>query len=303
MKRKLGLGLSGGGMKAYCQIALIREMEENNLPIDCIAGTSMGAVIASLKACGATADMLEECMFELEKYFVDKKVFIRPSLRVLPFGKNRIDGFIDAGALESLLQKQYDKFNVKYLKDLKLPIAITSVDLISGKLVIFTNDKHSFRNESDIIVRDDVELTQAVRASCSYPIVFNTKNFDDMQLVDGGVKMNLPVTPLKIMKANRILSVTMDGPDEYHITNNVVDVATRTMDVMITEQQNSMIRQSNFNLNVMINQINTFDIGKGKEIVALGATEVKEKWPAIMQSMQVRSMIQELLEGKISLIR
>jgi len=64
-----------------------------------------------------------------------------------------------------------------------------------------------------------------------------------------------------------------------------------------------MIRQSNYNLNVMIKEINTFDIGKGKEIVALGATEVKDKWPAIMQSMKVRSMIQDLFESKISLTR
>ncbi len=298
MKRKLGLALSGGGMKAYCQMAVLREMEENNLPIDCIAGTSMGAVIASLKACGATADSIEECMFEMEKYFIDKKVFIRPSLRILPFGKNRIDGFIDADALEALLQKQYDKFNVKYIKDLKLPIAITAVDLISGKLVIFTNDKHFFKYESDMIAIDEVELAQAVRASCSFPIVFNTKNFDDLQLVDGGVKMNLPVAPLKIMKANRILSVTMDGPDEYHVTNHAIDVAARCIDIMITENQDMMIRQSNFNLNVMMKEINTFDIGKGKEIIALGAAEVKEKWPAIIQSMQVKSLIQDLFDKK-----
>ncbi len=211
MKRKLGIALAGGGIRAYVQIGVLKVLEEKDIKIDCIAGTSMGSIIAALTAAGAKSEQLTMAMFELEKQFADRKVFLRPNLRVLPFAKNKLDGFVDADTFESMIQEQFEKFDVNKISDLKMLIAITAVDLVSGKLVVFTNVPNRFINDNDKIIISDGLITQAVRASCSFPIVFSTKKYEKMQLVDGGVKMNLPVQLLKTMQSNRILSVTMDG--------------------------------------------------------------------------------------------
>jgi NTE family protein len=291
MKRKLGLALSGGGIKAFSQIGVLRVVEEKKLRIDMIAGTSMGSVIATLVAAGAKYDVLLACMLELEKRFGEKQMFLRPNLRVLPFARNRINGFIDADVFEKLMQEQLDKFGVTMLADLKMPIAITAVDLISGKVVLFTNVPDTFKKQNEMIILSDVTLAVALRASCSIPIVFSTKNYQGMQLVDGGVKMNLPVHPLAIMGANRIFSVTMDDEKNFSESARMSDVATRIIALMARDTHVSAKLQSHYNLNVDCFEYSIFDIGKGEKVIAMGFEQAQSRWKDIESAMTMRSML------------
>lgn len=301
MKRKLGLALSGGGVKAYVQIGILRVLEEKKLRIDMIAGTSMGGIIGSLTAAGASVDVLKECMLELEKHFAEKQVFLRPNLRVLPFARNKLNGFIDADVFEKLMQEQLDKFNVTHIRDLKMPIAITAVDLITGKLVLFTNVPQSFKKQEHMIIISDITIAQAVRASSSFPLVFNTKKFGNMQLVDGGVKMNLPVLPLLLMGANKILSVTMDDEKNFNESSRLSDIATRVIGLMARDTHVSAKLQADYNLNVDVSDIAIFDVGKGKRAIELGLAAAIEHWKEIEATMVMRTMVGTIKEeiGKL----
>ena len=290
MKRKLGLALSGGGVKAYAQIGVLRVLEEKKLRVDMIAGTSMGAIIASLTAAGATPSALLISMLVLERHFSAEHVFMRPNLRVLPFARNRLNGFIDADVFEKLVQEQLNKYDVKYLGDLKMPIAITSVDLITGKLVLFTNVPEAFKQQDELIIVSDITIAQAVRASSSFPIVFNTKQYGNMQLVDGGVKMNLPVSPLLMMGANKILSVTMDDEKDFGARLRMSDIATRIIGLMSRDAHNSAKQQSDYNLNIDVSDIAMFDVGKGEWAVELGFAEAHLHWSEIAQAMVMKTM-------------
>jgi NTE family protein len=265
--RKISLALSGGGIRAYAQIGVYRILDENNFEIESLSGTSMGSIIACLIAAGANHSQLEKAMYELEKGFLEKQIFLKPNLRVLPMSKRKMNGLVDADKFEDMIQEQFDKFSVRNLDDLKKPVSITSVDLITGKLVVFTNTPEVFKDQPDKIIISDSAVTEAVRASCSFPIVFSTKKYESMQLVDGGVKMNLPVTLLRTMKANKILSVTMDGKQRYKASNKLLNVAFRIIDIMTSANQESDRLLSDYNINIDVSRYYTFDAGKGKKIV------------------------------------
>lgn len=301
MKRKLGLALAGGGIKAYTQIGVLRVLEEKKLRIDMIAGTSMGAIIASLTAAGASSSALLISMLELERHFISERVFMRPNLRVLPFARNRLNGFIDADVFEKIVQEQLNKYKVTHISDLKMPIAITSVDLITGKLVLFTNVPGAFKRHDEIIIVSDITIAQAVRASSSFPIVFNTKKYGGMQLVDGGVKMNLPVSPLSMMGANKILSITMDDAKDFRESSRMSDIATRIIGLMSRDAHVSAKKKSDYNLNIDVSDIAMFDVGKGERAVELGFVEAYMHWPEITQAMVMKTMFTTFKEeiGKL----
>lgn len=296
MKRKLGIALAGGGIKAFVQIGALRLFEEKGLKFDCVAGTSMGAVIASLVAAGANSAQLTASMFALEKYFIDKKILLRPDLRILPFAKDKLDGFIDAEIVETKLLEELAKYGVELIQDVKLPLAITAVDLITGKLVVFTNVPRYFKNDVDTIVVSEGSLAQAIRSSCSFPMVFNTKRIEGMQLVDGGVKMNLPVSLLRMMKCKTALSISMDSILPFEGTTRISEVAMRILDLTASEQQARAKRNSNYNLNIDASDVPIFDVGKGDELVVRGYTQALEKWPEIETAITVKSVLTSLKE-------
>lgn len=291
MKRKLGLALSGGGIKAYSQIGVLRALEDKKVHIDMISGTSMGSIIASFVAAGASADMLKTSMLEMEKHFIEKQVFLRPNLRVLPFARNKLNGFIDADVFEKLMQDQLDKFNVTLISDLKMPIAITAVDLITGKLVLFTNVPQAFAKQNEMIIISDATIAQAVRASSSIPIVFSTKKYGNMQLVDGGVKMNLPVSPLLMMGANKILAITMDDEKNFVKTYRLSDVTTRIIGLMARDSHVSAKLQADFNLNVDVPGFGIFDVGKGEKCIEQGFLRAQEHYKEIEAAMVMKTML------------
>lgn len=275
-KDKIGLALSGGGIKAYVQIPLIGLLQKVNVNIDVISGTSMGSVIGSFAACGANADKIEEIMLELEKYYIDNQIFFRPSLKVLPFAKEKLDGFVEGNDLEDLLDKYYKTFNVEMITDVKIPIAINAVDLNSGKTVIFTSHARLFDKRLDWIIIDDVKLSTAVRASCSLPLVFSTKKYRELKLIDGGILMNMPIPPCKEMGADHVISVSMIDNLPTTVNDSMISVMMRSLEIFAHANQQLNIHEGDYNYNVPTSQYNMLDVGKGKEIIELSEKKLRE---------------------------
>lgn len=282
-KGKIGLALSGGGIKAYVQIPLIQFLDKHQVKIDVVAGTSMGSVIGSLLACGADSKQLSEIMLELEKYFIDHQIFFRPNLKVLPFAKERIDGFVDGDELETVLEDYYKRFGVENIRDVKMPIAINAVDLNTGKTVIFTSHAHLFSQRLDWIIIDDVKLSTAVRASCSLPLVFSTKKYQQLKLVDGGILMNLPVQPCKEMGADHVISVTMFDEQATSVNDSMISVLMRSVEIFSHANRQLNIHEGDYNFNVPTAQYNLLDVGKGSEIIELSKQAINEEEQDILK--------------------
>lgn len=270
MKRKLGLALSGGGIKAYCQIGVYRAFEEQGLTVDGFAGTSMGSIVAALMATGISANELQERLLNLEATVKKEKLFTANPVDLVPLVTKRADGFIPSTGFDKALRVHLDALGVTRLSDLKAPFVCVAVDLVSGRPVYFTNDPASFHQEKRAIVISDADVGFALRASCSFPLVFQSAKWEGMHLVDGGVLMNVPVEPLRTMGFEKVISVSMQDLPEFNPESGLKEVALRIIDLMVSDSEMAMIAQSDLNINVKSGKISIFSFGKGSQMIERG---------------------------------
>lgn len=271
MRKKCGLALSGGGIKAFSQVGVVRFLKENGFKFDGFSGTSMGSIIATLLAHDIPINQVENSILKIEKIIIDEKLLDASNAQVFPLITRSITGLIDPSRFVRIIEEEFEQYNIKYIKDVKFPLVITSVDLISGKIVYFTNRKELIKSPYKyFIIMDDVLLIDAIRASCSFPMVFATMNFKDMQLVDGGVLMNVPVAPLKSMGLEKVLSISMDSFNEYQGSSKVTEIGGRIIDLMANQSTNAMLSLSDYNINVFDKKIGIFSFGQGKNAINLG---------------------------------
>lgn len=211
-RKSVGLVLSGGGAKGAAQLRIIKAIEEAGIPIDYIAGTSIGSIIGGLYAVGYTIEEIEELYTSMnwfdvftdrnardKQLFADKQkddsymfdVMLSTSDISMPSGIVRGDKFMDQ-LNELLLGYQHiDSFD-----NLPIPFACVSYDMNTG---------------SEYVARGG-SLSAAIRASMSIPGVFKPVKYRDMVLVDGGVYNNFPVDVVRDMGAEIVIGVDLsDG--------------------------------------------------------------------------------------------
>ena len=160
---KLGLALSGGGVKGAAHIGVLKALLENGIKIDVIGGTSSGSIVAVLYAMGYTPDEI----YNLFDYFAKSIIEADPRYLVMAVKENRsfrISGFLSGESIEKAVKEACNYKNINKITDLKMPIAIPSVDAINGKKYVFTNVLED--NEKYIC---DIDIPKAVRASASFP--------------------------------------------------------------------------------------------------------------------------------------
>ena len=167
MKKRLRVGLAIGSGAAYglSAVGVLKVMEENNIPIDVISGTSIGAVVGALYASGMKASELKKTLFSVEwKELLD---FVIPK-----------QGLVSGKKVEQFIR---DLIHNKTFEELKIPLYIPAVDLNGSRLIVF--------NKGDV--------ASAVRASISIPGIFTPVNMGNMTLVDGAVLDPLPIDIIK----------------------------------------------------------------------------------------------------------
>lgn len=161
MKRKtLGIAIGAGAARGLSAIGILKVFEKHNIPIDYIAGTSIGSVIGSLYAYGYKADDIERILVKTKwENYLD-----------FTFPEN---GFMSGNKLEDFLK---EKLKNKKFRQLKIPLAVVATDINKGNRVIFTKG----------------DVATAVRASFSLPGFFTPVIMDKMILVDGGITDPIP---------------------------------------------------------------------------------------------------------------
>lgn len=269
---KLGIALSGGGIKSFSQLPVFRKLKEDNIEVNAISGTSMGSVIAALVATGSDLDLIEEKLISIEQKLSKDKTFLMPSKKLLPFSKERIEGgYVDGELLEKMLQEVFDELGVKHISDVNIPIAIPSVDIVTGKLVVFVSHPDLFINpHPDWIVISDIDLSLAVRASCSFPIVISAVAYKNYKLIDGGVTMNLPLPLLEAYNMDRTIAVTMHSIPKMSEQLKFTNTINRVLDIQRVEMDKLYIKEADVVINIPLDQVQIFDIGKGSFTIEAG---------------------------------
>ena len=227
----IGLALAGGGLQGIAHIGAIKAIEDLNIKVDYISGTSSGSIFAAMYAIGFTTDEMKK--FEREYYKTIKKKKKRPIISAVGnylIHKNvKIGGLISGEKIENLVRQFADKKKIKNISDVQMPLAIPTVDTISTKECIFMSKELKTKRE-DIEYIYDIPLETAVRASMSFPGIFTTCNFDKYNFIDGGTKDNLPVQVLKDMGAEKTIGLSFNI-DKYTPTENILNILLRTVDI------------------------------------------------------------------------
>lgn len=262
----INLALSGGGLKSFSQVAVIKKLQELDIKINAIAGTSMGALIASLVAIGLDASAIETELLKLEAIFDKEKYLLKPSSKHLPFTQEKlVGGYVDGEIIENILDTLFDKYDIKYIKDVKIPLAIPSVDLKSGKLIVFVS--HPDIYTSIDTVETNIKLSKAIRASASIPLVISSCPFKDYLLIDGGIKLNVPVPLLRSYSTHKILAITAkDEVETLSDTPGIVTTINQVYKIMSTEFDIYLSQEAEYQINIPVGR-KQLSIGKGKHVI------------------------------------
>ncbi len=273
----INLALAGGGLKSYAQIGVLYELEKQNIQINAVSGTSMGSCIAALVALDLDAKTIEKEMLEMEAFFQENRIFYKPSLKILPFTDDKIEGgYIDGLIIEQKLEALFAKYGATSIQDVKKPLAITAVDLTTGDLVVFVSDKKHYKSvDKKHKVDSDITLAKAVRASSSIPFVFSHVTYKDYTLVDGGVRLNVPLPLLKGYSNHKTLAVTTKKEIEPLEKTNLFSLALQVYNINSNEFDLYIAKEADFHMNIPLGRLQ-FSVGKGKEIIEKSKAYVKE---------------------------
>lgn len=254
----IGIALSGGGAKGAAHIGVLKVLEKNNIKISALTGTSIGSIIAILYAMGYTPDE----MLKLFQYF--SKSILRTDVKYLFSNLKNTksilgQGIISGEEIEEIIDECAKLKGYKYIKDIKVPISIVSVDVITKKQCIFTNKNVSKEKYNKKVYITDMEIGKAVRASCSYPGVFAPLQYENYKFVDGGILNNVPADELQLLGSDKILTIRFPAEKEES-PEHALDLLFRCVDIAFDDRDETKIQNSNYILDIILPSSAVFDI-------------------------------------------
>lgn len=213
--------MSGGSVRGLCYIGFLKILEREKIPIDYIAGTSIGAMIGAFYCSGMRAEEMEALVTNIKwEDFMD-------------FASG-YSGLLDGRKIEGFLRKN---LKAKRFGDLYTPLVVTSVDVNSGEEIIF----------------DKGDVARAVHASISIPGVFTPVRIGKRLLVDGGVLDPIPISALK-GKVDRIIAIDLSIPYEQYKYAKAVDGTSETWKSF----KDKFVRQEVMNLKEYLGERHAF---------------------------------------------
>jgi NTE family protein len=292
---KIGLVLSGGGAKGAAHIGVLKVLEQHNIPIDYVVGTSIGAYVGGLYALGYQSDQIEKIMLNL------------------PWGESYSD-FIPRELLSLKDKNHRDQYNISFRLgysdgQLKAPSGLL-LGQSAGKLLKLSTDVVAKVNSFDdlaipyraiaanlatakAVVINRGSITKAMRASAAVPGVVEPVTIDGQLLVDGGIANNMPIDVVKSMGANIVIAVDIGSPllakaninDTLDVFNQLSTILTNNT----TLAQMKYLSTQDILIRPEIDNLSTTDFAVMPEALVLGeesALMAKEKLTLLSVSDQ-----------------
>ena len=280
---RVGLVLSGGGARGAAHVGVLKVLEQTHVPIDAIAGTSMGAVVGGLYASGLSARDIEKIMTSInwqdafrdrppredldlrrkeedENYLVKFPLGVRDGQIVLP------KGLVQGQRLtETLRRLTLPVARITHFDDLPTPFRAVATDLENG----------------DRVVMDSGDLTTAMRASLSAPGVFAPVERDGRLLVDGGIADNLPVDIARAMGVDVLIVVDVSAPLLVRQQLSSAPVISNQMLAILirhnSEAQLASLTPKDILIQPPLGNASSFDFGSVGKVIGAGEIAARGK--------------------------
>ncbi len=257
-RKKIGLALGGGGARGLAHVGVIRVLVEAGLPIDYIAGTSIGALVGGFYAATGDLDLLDQTFSRLRRKDIASlgKVLVRR------------DGalFRDASVPE-LLGKAIAR---KSVEDCAIPFAAVATDVKNG----------------DAVVMRTGSMDTAIRASIALPLIFQPVKRDDRLLMDGGFSDPVPADVVRQMGADYVIAVDVTSQwvntaDEKVSWSNLYDIVSNALSVIEYQLSREILKQADLVLRPAVLQHSWLAFDRAGELIVAGADAAREEVKAI----------------------
>lgn len=284
---KIGLVLSGGGARGFAHIGVLKVLEENNVPIDYIVGTSMGSIIGGLYATGITPEEIEHGVNGIawQKVFSDfanrdytsfrrkqddYDFFNLHRIGVISNGLQISPGLIEGQQIEIALDRlAYPAFHIKNFDKLRIPFRAIATDIATGEA---------------FVIRDG-NLARAMRASMSIPGALPPITIDGKLLVDGGIADNVPIDIIRKMGADIIIVVDVSAPlstkEEIKSGIDVTGQLTTILTRRFADLQIKTLKKDDVLIAPGEAEISSSDFDKYPELIIAGEIAANKKLASI----------------------
>ncbi len=280
---RIGLVLGGGGARGAAHIGVLRELERLRIPVDAIAGTSMGAILGGLYATGLNAEELEKLVASMDwaaalsdaparktlsfrrkqderEFPIDFELGIRDGDLLVP------KGVIQGQTLDLLLRElTLDASHITDFDQLPIPLRVIASDIVSGEAVVMSGG----------------DLARSIRASMSVPAVFAPVRIDGRLLVDGGIVGNMPIDVMKTMGVDVIIAVDVEFPlYSANELESVLAISEQVLTIMFrreTRRQLETLSESDILIRPALGTYSSSDFTNIVDAIAPGQKAVQEQ--------------------------
>lgn len=279
---KVGVVLSGGGAKGFAHIGALRVIEEAGIPIDYIAGTSMGSIVGGLYAVGYDPDMMQKLCTEqnwdliikdqVPRKFMplEKRLNERHYLVSLPMKKGKLKinrSMVDGVYVNMLLTRlTMPAYKDRDFDSLPVPFLCIGTDMLSA-------DPIEFRKGS---------LAQSIRSSMSIPFLFEPVEYDGYLLCDGGLTNNFPVQNVRAQGCDIIIGVDLEIiKSDPEVLDNSLKVLERLIAVVSQDKSNVAREQCDILIRPDIGKANIMSFNDFSPIINCGEKGARDMFPQL----------------------
>ena len=282
-----GLSLSGGGIKAAAHIGALKAFEEEKIKFDCVSGASSGSIIATMYALGYSSDGMWKMFKKYYKKikYAEWKQVIKMILGLIFTRRLVIDGLNSGKVIEKIINEICKKSHVENINEIKMPLMISMVDLQKGTVYIASSQEKRKVLQDNTKYISDIPIATAVRASCSFPVVFSPCKFDGIQLIDGGTRENLPWKGLKEYGADEVYGIAFDTIlEKNQCCKNMIEVAARAMELQGRELANYEKEGIDHLITICLKKVALLDSSQIDVLYQMGYEETKKQLNLLKKS-------------------
>ena len=253
----VGVALGGGMARGCAHVGVLRELERHQIPIDLVAGTSVGSLIGGAYAAGLTPDQVEQLALTISWNDLGRVTVSKM-------------GFYNSERTEHYVRKH---FPVTEFEKMRIPFGAVATELQTGKMVIFTEGS----------------LPLAIRASCAMPIFYTPVMVNGRMMVDGGLVGHIPASVARMMGADIVIAVDVNSqhlpiPQPTHLFT----VMAQSLSIIGRHAVQYIYEDADVIIRPRIEHVRPDDLSKAAEMIAAGEEAVRRVIPKIRRLLEPR---------------